>query len=373
MESASDNRPATLSAPIFVVGNVHSGTTLLQKILASHPDVYAGHGETQFYPNLALIRSHFPDLGSTGVRRNYLAYLIQLLSRNFNEAESAFHENRLDSILEVPGNPRILQLAESALCGERSHQRMYFEVFDIVASCKGAVRWLEKTPAHVFYIDEISQQRPQSRIIELIRDPRAVLASKRSRSREEWLGNFDANRAIHAAGGYDPVLRSLAWKSGYRQAARAKLRYPGRILTIRYEDLVQDPQDTIRSVCDFVELEYRRDMLQVHVTNSSSQRAGNRIGFSTEAISHWRTQLPESAILICDRIARREIKDGGYDFYHAQHKLSYLALPFIVLRSMWELCRIAWKRWRLRGTPYLMDLGRSYLKRLHNMSGTPPK
>jgi len=367
------NPTQTLSAPILVVGNVHSGTTLLQKILASHPDVYAGYGETQFYPNLSVIRSHFPDLGSPIIHRNYLLYLIKLITRNFNEAESTFREKRLDKVLDDTSNSKIYALAEIKTHGVCNYERLYFLIFDIVASRKGACRWLEKTPAHIFHIDSILQYQPTARIIEMVRDPRAVLASKRARSQEEWLGNRDNNRAVHAAGGYDPVLHSFAWKSAYRQGNRAKNCYPDNIFTIRYEDLVQDPEHSVKAVCDFVDLPYRPEMLQVQVTNSTSHRPDNQSGISTHAIHQWQTQLPESAILICDRINREEIRDRGYKPYHVRYKRSYLALPIVLSRSIWEFCRIAWKRWRLRGTAYLFDLSRNYLRRVRNVTGAQSK
>jgi hypothetical protein len=373
MQPGIENRAQALSAPILVVGNVHSGTTLLQKILASHPDVYVGYGETQFYPHLSMIRSHFPDLGSRTIHQNYLLYLIKLITRNFNDAETAFTERRLDAVLDESGNSKIYKLAKVKAHGVSNYEQLYFLIFDIVTSCNGASRWLEKTPAHVFHIDSILQYRPTARIIEMVRDPRAVLASKRARSQEEWLENRENHRAVHATGGYDPVLHSFAWKSAYRQGIRAKNRYPDNILTIRYEDLVQHSKSSIDVVCDFVDMSFRQEMLQVQVTNSASHRPDKLSGISENAINQWRTQLPESAILICDWINGAEIGDGGYELYHVRYKRSYLVLPFVLSRSLWELCKIAWKRWRLRGTLYLFDLGRNYLRRARNVTGALSK
>jgi hypothetical protein len=373
MQPRKEDRAQTLSAPILVVGNVHSGTTLLQKILASHPDIYAGYGETQFYPNLAVIRSHFRDLGSPAVHRDYLLYLIKLITRNFNEAETAFREDRLDDVLDDTGNSTIYVSAEEASHGLCHYQRLYFLIFDIVATHKGACRWLEKTPAHIFHIDNILQCQPTARIIEMVRDPRAVLASKRARSQEEWLGTRERNRAVHAAGGYDPVLHSFAWKSACRQGNRAKDRHPGNMFAMRYEDLVQNPEDSIKAVCDFVDLQYTQEMLQVSITNSTSHRPDSPSGISASAIDWWQTQLPESAILICNRVNRAEIRDRGYEPYHVRHKRSYLALPIVLSRSLWEFCRIVWKRWRLRGTAYLLDLSSSYLRRVRNVAGSQSK
>jgi hypothetical protein len=362
-----------LAAPIFVVGNVHSGTTLMQKILARHPGLYVGPGETQFYPNLNLIRAHFPDLGSPADHRGYLLYLVRLITRNFTEAEAAFRDSRPGHPEDESGTAELYASVRAQAGGIRNHEALYFMVFDAVASHNGADRWLEKTPAHLFHIDEILRNRPGARVLEMVRDPRAVLASKQARSREAWLGSRERNRAVHAAGGYDPLLHSLAWKSAHRQGAMARMRHPDNVLMLRYEDLVTAPERSLRRVCDFLDLDFDADMLQVRVSNSASGEAGPEAGISAVAVGRWQTQLPESAILVCDRVNRTEICSNGYELHRPRHPTAYLALPLIVVRSSWVLFRIAWQRWRLKGTAYLFDLGRNYLRRLRNLAGAAAK
>lgn len=52
----------TLFNPIFIVGAPRSGTTLLQYMLRSHPDIYFPTGESHFIIPLYRNTENFGDL-----------------------------------------------------------------------------------------------------------------------------------------------------------------------------------------------------------------------------------------------------------------------------------------------------------------------
>ncbi|GAH22672.1 unnamed protein product, partial [marine sediment metagenome] len=92
-----------------------------------------------------------------------------------------------------PTEPRVNILSESEIeiiiaqagC-ERSHERIIPLVFESLMYKGGKTRWLEKTPTHVFYIDDILLSVPDAKFVEIVRDPRAVLASKKRRRETVW-------------------------------------------------------------------------------------------------------------------------------------------------------------------------------------------
>jgi hypothetical protein len=64
--------------PFFVVGYMHSGTTMLIRMLERHSAVYAGRGETKFFDFLPVTRRHFDlrqPIGLQGMVR-YITYLF---------------------------------------------------------------------------------------------------------------------------------------------------------------------------------------------------------------------------------------------------------------------------------------------------------
>ena len=62
---------------------------------------------------------------------------------------------------------------------------------------------------------------------------------------------------------YDPLWDSLSWKSTVLALRRASARWPGRFLSVRYEDLVSDPEGRVREICAFLGLDFDPAMLGI--------------------------------------------------------------------------------------------------------------
>jgi hypothetical protein len=88
---------------------------------------------------------------------------------------------------------------------------------------------------------------PEARFIHLIRDGRDVALSM---TEVEW--------------GPESVPEAAQkWKEWIAKARRQAKRVD-HYLEVRYEDLVTDPEPTLRRVCEFSELEFSGDMLTYH-------------------------------------------------------------------------------------------------------------
>jgi Sulfotransferase family len=61
------------------------------------------------------------------------------------------------------------------------------------------------------------------------------------------------------------------WRNRIEEARRQARRLRGRYLELRYEDLVAAPEPPVRRVCQLIELDYDRAMLDYH------ERAGERL------------------------------------------------------------------------------------------------
>jgi hypothetical protein len=115
----------------------------------------------------------------------------------------------------------------------------YLTEHEIPASC---TRWCEKTPRNVFYFDRILRHfGARVRLIHIVRDGRDVITS------------------IH------PGHETKFWVPPERwimdvAAGRLMENHP-QILTIRYEDLVQQYEATLRRICEFIEEEFYKAFL----------------------------------------------------------------------------------------------------------------
>ncbi|MFI4951010.1 MAG: sulfotransferase family protein, partial [Caulobacterales bacterium] len=93
---ASRSRAGRPEAPIFIVGMPRSGSTLIEQILASHPEVQ-GLGETAVLPR--LLTSGYPDTAA-GYRDLGGRYLAALRDRGWDGA-SRFVDKTLENYLHL--------------------------------------------------------------------------------------------------------------------------------------------------------------------------------------------------------------------------------------------------------------------------------
>jgi hypothetical protein len=164
-------------------------------------------------------------------------------------------------------------------------------------------------------LQQILSVRPDARVVELVRDPRAALASRKHRRTDEWLDAKEAqeNVAPDRSTNYDTLIDSYMWKESIDSARDARRNFPGRVLSVRYEDMVGDPETTIRHICRFLELPFRPDFLEVgwvNATSKNKQNAGD--GISKAAVDRWKESLTPEEIFVCQTALRHELREFGY-------------------------------------------------------------
>lgn len=332
-----DNK--AMSGPVFIVGSVHTGTTLLRNILDRHPDLLMILGESHFFENLEQIGRTYSDLDSNATLQEYVDFVLKL--SKFGNAKATYkrHEYTLSDLgLSRDEVHAIVQLARSAVRAnpECAHVAAFRATMTHLTHTCGKSRWGEKTPVHVYFIDSIVGMMPDVRIVELVRDPRSILASRKARSTDRWRSTRAASGAIVIDRViFDPTLDSFKWRSAISAGTRAKRKYPGSVLRIRYEDLVQEPTRTIEEICRFIGIRYDPQMLQVGWVNSTTSIVNSPIssGIGTAAMEKWRESLSAGEITIIQKILRLEMNLLGYPSVHVGNR-GLCELPVILARSI---------------------------------------
>lgn len=304
--------------PIFIVGYIHTGTSLLKNILRKDPTLFAAAGETHFFQDLAKIRAEFSDLSRDDVLRDYVLFLIKLAYLGFKRAHQQQERYSLADFgltdLQFDG---IVTAAQQ----RRQHAPLFGLVMDQLTRLNGKERWLEKTPEHVNFLKHALQLHPDARVVEMVRDPRATLASRKiRRGDDEWLEEKESREGVAAdhSTNYDPLLDTMLWKEAINAAAEARRAYPENILTVRYEDLAADPEATVQHICEFVGLPFQPEMLAVGWVNSATQAQEGKPasqpgkGVSKAAVEKWRKSLSPEEIYLCQRLGRKEMEQLGY-------------------------------------------------------------
>jgi tetratricopeptide (TPR) repeat protein len=246
----------------FLVGFPRSGTTLLEQVLAAHPDVVA----LDERPVMMDAETEFLTQDG-GVGR---------LAATPSEALALFREAYWRRVRAFGSDPTD-------------------KVF------------IDKHPLSTFRLPLIFKVFPGAKIIFALRDPRDVVFSCFRRSFNMNASMYEFNSIESAARYYDAVMA----------AGQVFLeRLPVEVIRVRYEDLVADFEGQGRGVLDFLGLEWTDE-----VTNFAEQAKGRRIatpssaqvvrGLYNEGVGQWRNYA--SALEPAASILAPWIRAFGYE------------------------------------------------------------
>jgi len=225
LEPASRTTPRRYSPFPVIVGCPRSGTSLLAVMLDSHPEV-AVPPETSFLGPIACLYGP-----SATVRRNFFEAVTADRLGLSNWSDFGLDRDAFLGRLEA-----IEPFTVSA--GLRAFYAMY-------AEAEAKPRCGEKTPGYVFLMPELAALLPEARFIHVIRDPGDTALSWR----KTWF-----------APSQDLALLGAEWKK-HVEAGRRGSGLVRRYIELRFEDLVLQPEATLKRVCEFISLPWNPAML----------------------------------------------------------------------------------------------------------------
>ena len=176
-------------------------------------------------------------------------------------------------------------------------------IFTEYAKRKGKVRWGDKTPSHVMELDVIWKLFPDCRVVHLVRDGRDVALSMR---RVDW-GSSHIPR----------VAENWRWMTTLGRKMGAFLG--DRYCEVHYEDLVTKPEETLRSICAFLEEPYHENLLRHHLTaqqempEESMKWHGDSVRMPDPSkVFAWKHRMSLADRIIFEQVAGAELEMFGY-------------------------------------------------------------
>ena len=226
--------------PVFIVGMPRSGTTLVEQILASHPDVH-GAGELPYITNISRrlwVLCHGRDalLADNTPASNLPAEVIQA------QAEAYLHQ--------------------------------------ITKTCQSVSRITDKTTLNFLYLGFIAMLFPQARIIHCQRNPLDTCLSM-------YMLKF-MQPQLYA---YDLQELGVCYRQYQRLMSHWQSLLGGRVLNIHYEELISDLEGNSRKLIDYMGLPWDERCLRFHETKRSVQTASHlqvRQNVYTTSRERWR-------------------------------------------------------------------------------------
>jgi tetratricopeptide (TPR) repeat protein len=231
------------AAPVFIIGMPRSGTTLIEQIIASHPLAY-GAGELQTLNDLLLnVR------GLDGKSLSYPEFVAALDPAALQQIGARYVS-------------RVCELADK-------HGRT------------GAARITDKMPSNYYFAGLIHLAVPNATIIHTIRDPV-----------DTCLSCFSKLFAAEQNHTYDLGELGRYYQRYERLMGHWRAVLPaGRILDVRYEDVVADLEGQARRIIAHCGLPWHDRCLSFHETDRPVRTASAtqvRQPIYTSAVGRWR-------------------------------------------------------------------------------------
>ena len=304
---------------VFVTGASRSGTTVLSRMLGNHSRI-AGLRELHYFGDLCPADPAAP-LDDREIER-LAAAIFARQARDYWGGGPA-----------QPDRDRARQLRESLAPGERSGYGVFSAALALLAADTGKNIACEQTPRNIFYAPSILKHLPAASFVHIVRDPRAVLASQKNRWKIRTLGarQVPLRDAIRTWANYHPLTMARLWVSATNAALR--LVEDPRFKLVRFEDLLATPDQCMREICEFIDVPFEPEMLEVPKWGSSNVKAeSGSTGLSKDVLHQWEAVLGAGEIAIVEQMANGLMSHFSYEARTSaalpgrrtlRHKLSY--------------------------------------------------
>ena len=278
--------PADINAPppFFIVGSGRSGSTLLRIMLASHSRI-AIPPETWFL--LPLVEEIPID---RVLNTEELARAIVLMTSDYRWPDMQMSVDELKVRASHLVEPRMRDLVEL--------------VYATQLRASGKARWGDKTGPYVKIIPQLSRLFPGARFIFLVRDGRDVTKS--------WQNLMRYGISVHQ--------NAIEWTEASRWERKwSASKYADTMLCVRYEDLVLDPEPTLRRICDFIGEQFEPQMLAwqqkvEHLVPSRERHIHSKLArsMSDDDVERWRREMSGTELFVAEALMQRDLRRFGY-------------------------------------------------------------
>jgi tetratricopeptide (TPR) repeat protein len=235
--------------PIFILGLPRSGSTLIEQILASHPQVEG----TQELAHVQRIVMELRGRAADSDTPRYPGVLAELTAQDF------------------------LGLGKRFLTETRVYRQT------------GRPFFIDKMPNNFRDIGLIHLMLPNAKIIDARREPMGCC-----------FGNLKQLFASGQEFSYNITDIARYYRTYLEIMQHWNMALPGRILTVHHEDVVADVEGSVRRILDFCGLALEPACLEFHKTARSVRTASSeqvRQPISRDGLDQWRNYEPWLASL----------------------------------------------------------------------------
>jgi hypothetical protein len=268
------------TGPLFLIGMPRSGTKLLRNLLTQHPKIVIPPVETEFLPYWVNKWESFDNLSNPDIFHNFyinavkLPYFIHMQNRGSIISESAWYES---CRAYTPGS-----VFEALI---RNDTGIGFSSDHI---------WGDKSPSYITHIPQLKTLFPDAKFIHIVRDVRDYCLS------------------IHNAWGKNMTRAAQRWNDNVCKAKYDAIMLDSDYHEIKYEHLIEDIDICLKSICDFLGIDFRNEMLELCEPSENLGDAKNIKGIVRNNKEKYLSRMHPGKQQIIERIALPALKVCNY-------------------------------------------------------------
>lgn len=309
---------ANIREPFFIVGVGRSGTTLLQSMMNAHPEIC-------FPPEIHFVCKY---IANRRAHRIFNAGGLDLLAKHLRD----------DKYVKQLGVDINKALEPFYLRQQRfSFANLFKQILCLYGNRKGKSRIGEKDPKNLEYLSEIKKAFPEAHIIHLIRDPRDVVVS---RQKANWSKNRSFFAHVFACREQLKICRSKGIKL-----------FKERYHEIFYENLIAEPEGTLKKLCDRIGVKYNGAMLNFQkaareiVRQDEMQWKGECLGpLLSSNTRQWEQSLKRWQVLFIEVNCSHAFSSLGYKKSGLKPEDSkFLIISFKLISMLYSLLGVMYR------------------------------
>ena len=297
----------TSNFPIFIVGVPRSGTTLLRLILTSHSDICIPP-ESTFFLDLENRYGKSTDLSQK------IDDFIEEIYQDNKFQDWQVDQNKLRQKLSAI---KPLTYAQAVATVYRSY---------LEQKKPNAKIWGDKNPFYYYQVDKILKYFPQARFVNIIRDVRAIYSSIKKVSKlSSWIIDSPASYVTEK------------WTDNAKFVEEHSAN--DIIYHIHYENLILDPELSIRQLCDWLGIKFESKMLEFYQENLDKKLVPrDRLSWhyntlkpiKAELANSWKDELSIEELINIEFLNRKNMKIMGYKSHQSWSVMIFLKVLIVV-------------------------------------------
>ena len=301
----------------------------MKNLLDNHPDLFVyPPNEFHFFKF-----THFQSMGRKVVHERVQKKPIDQVIEDVCGSKWFNPWKRLtnidwDSFVDIKNLHALIQASKAT-----GYRELFVDIANAMAAATtafdgdlGTRRFTCKGVQQEEFFPELREWFPDLKMIYVLRNPYGQLNSAINNMRQRRKGfdeklriavdqkNLDATFKYPYLG---PRLRQM--RVSYYFMRKFEELCPQTFYILKYDDLLLDTEKTMRKLCDFLELDFHRNMLEVTLCGQPIRQMGWSVKqhkdskVSQAPLNAWKEQLPKLAVRLVTMYFEDVLLDYGYD------------------------------------------------------------